>query len=413
MAAAKKPSFVKAMTHNGEVVSQQVEVGLGNIQHYYKFLEKLVACAPGDPAKVLKGMKPGVDESDMMAQYAFVQTQADNLLLSYVSHEREWFQKLQEVVIKPLSEFYVANIRQKRMLDLDLAKLSKALKESKAILKKDEQDAKSSLEQYIKLHLPQVSLRNASKEGPVDTSMEKFLQGAELENFKKQQSMDKANAAARASPQYEAYQKSRKKTFEAFNKYESSLQQARTDQLKFHGFLTEYLQQMESMERYRMKSIEVSLKKLTTLFEIHSKKMRETLDGLEAMCMLVTNLDEQQLQHSLRVWEFMYGPCPPYEPMEFRLPCKCGDIMDDLRTNFETVPPPPAKVAYVMPKGPPPTFVPESALKRPVHYISPLTSSDRALGASGAIGYELGPPEVGTFGSDHILERNRSETKSL
>jgi len=410
--AAKKPSFVKAMTHNGDVVSQQVEVGLANIQHYYKFMEKLVACAPADPQKVLKGIKPAVDEADMMSQYAFVQTQADNLLLAYVSHEREWFLKLQEVVIKPLSEFYVANIRQKRALDLELAKFSKALKESKTILKKDEAEARGALEQYIKLHLPQVSLRNAFKDAPADTSMEKFLQGAELESFRKQQIMDKANAAAKASPQYDAYQKSRKKTFEAFNKYELQLQQARTDQLKFHGFLTEYLQQMESMERYRMKSIEVSLKKLTTLFEIHSKKMRETLDGLETMCMTVTNLDEQQLQHSLRVWEFMYGPCPPYEPLEYRLPCKCGDIMDDLRTNFETVPALPPKTPYVMPKGPPPTFVPESALKRPVHYISPLTNSDRALGASGAIGYELGPPEVALW-NEPAYERNRSETRSV
>lgn len=362
--STKKPTFVSGMTHQFDVVAEQVEVGLANIKHFFKFLEKLCECMPQDFTKAVKGMKPL--EGDVMTQYAFVRTQTENLLLQYFNHERDLFLKMSEVVVKPLAKIHASNSRQKRALDLDLAKFNKALKDSKMVLQKDELESRVELEKYIKMHTAQLELRKNNKDTQPDSTSayEKFLSGPELDTFKKQQLNANADAAAKSSPMYADYRRQKKKTFELFNRYELQLQQVRVHQAKFHDYVSSYLNELESMERYRLKVIEVYIRKLVSLFEFQSQRLKETFEGLDGMCQTVANLDEQQLQHSLKVWDFMYGPAPLFEILQYRLPCKANEIMEDYRTNFETCPPPQHKEPYVPPKGNPPPFIPDRASSR-------------------------------------------------
>jgi len=376
--STKKPTFVSGMTHQFDVVAEQVEVGLANIKHFFKFLEKLCECMPQDFNKAVKGMKPL--EGDVMTQYAFVRTQTENLLLQYFNHERDLFLKMNEVVVKPLAKIHASNSRQKRALDLDLAKFNKALKDSKIVLQKDELESRVELEKYIKMHTAQLELRKSSNKDtqPDSTSAyEKFLSGPELDTFKKQQLNANADAAAKSSPQYADYRRQKRKTFELFNRYELQLQQVRVHQAKFHDYVSSYLNELESMERYRLKVVEVYIRKLVSIFEFQSQRLKETFEGLDGMCQTVANLDEQQLQHSLKVWDFMYGPAPLFEILQYRLPCKANEIMEDYRTNFETCPPPKHKEPYVAPKGNPPPFIPERASNRIMLGGAPQADSKR------------------------------------
>lgn len=363
MGGSKKPGFATGMTHQYDVVSEQTEVGLANIKHFFKFLDKLTECMPQDFNKAVRGMTPL--EGDMMCQYDDARSQTESLVLACLAREREMFTTLSEHVVKPLAAFHAKNLRQKRVLDADLIKCAKALKDAKQQLKKEEAECKIELEKYLRMHSTQLELRLQTKEAVQgESTYERFLSGEELEAFKQTQSTANADAAAKASPLYADYRKQRKKTFELFNKYDVTLQEARSAQLKFHEFLTGFLAELESMERFRLKTIDVYARKLANLFEAQSKFMQETVEGLQAGADSIHCLDEQQLQHALRVWDFLYGASPPFESIEYRLPCKANDVMDDYRTSFETCPRPTAKKAYIPPHHEPPEFSCQLAPRR-------------------------------------------------